>query len=93
MVVSCFQRLGMALPIDGSQDHILSVKGLKALQVGDWTKEPASIETVLSKRSGVVGGKKKKKLEAAVSTPAPEDENNELDSTGDDNQAISYVRK
>ena len=37
VIVDCFKRLGLSLPIDGSQDaKYLSIKGLDGIKVGNW---------------------------------------------------------
>ena len=38
-----FQKVGLTLPIDGSLDHELDVKGFMGLEVGDWRRDLGSL--------------------------------------------------
>jgi len=44
LVITTFQKLGLTLPIDGSSDQELMVKGIKpsTLQIGDWSRQTGS---------------------------------------------------
>jgi hypothetical protein len=37
IVKKVFRKVGLSLPIDGSADHELDIKGLQEIEVGDWT--------------------------------------------------------
>jgi hypothetical protein len=37
-IINTFRNVGLSLPIDGSQDHELSIRDLPNIVVGDWTK-------------------------------------------------------
>jgi len=52
LVVSTFRKLGLTLPIDGSSDEELSVKGIDSslLEIGDWRRDENSI---LSQEDGL----------------------------------------
>lgn len=39
-IIKCFLNVGLALPVDGSQDHLLKVRDLPQLTYGDWQKAP-----------------------------------------------------
>lgn len=34
-----FRKVGLSLPIDGSADHEIDIKGFQGLEVGDWRRE------------------------------------------------------
>lgn len=53
IITSCFRRLGLALPIDGSCNSELSVKGLQGLWVGDWNQ--TSIDVSAEKKNDITG--------------------------------------
>ena len=38
-----FRKVGLTLPIDGSLDHELDVKGFMGLEVGDWRRDLGSL--------------------------------------------------
>ena len=39
-IIRCFQSVGLSLPVDGSQDHLLRVRDLPDLAYGDWQTPP-----------------------------------------------------
>ena len=39
-IIRCvFRKIGLALPINGSADHELDIKGFTGLEIGDWRKD------------------------------------------------------
>jgi hypothetical protein len=38
LIIKTFQQVGLALPIDGSQDDIIKVKDVPDLRIGDWRR-------------------------------------------------------
>jgi len=46
----------MSLPVDGTQDHELRVKGISQLQVGDWRSENQSGELDTTNVDDLRGG-------------------------------------
>lgn len=43
VIIQTFRKLGLSFAVDGSEDHEISVKDIKNLQVGDW-RLPSHIE-------------------------------------------------
>ena len=41
-VIEGFRVVGMSLPVDGSCDHELKVKGISDIAIGDWTQDSKS---------------------------------------------------
>lgn len=39
LVKQSFRNVGLSLPIDGSQDHTLDIKGFTGIEIGDWRSE------------------------------------------------------
>jgi len=39
LISTSFRKLGLSLPIDGSSDHELDIKGFSELEIGDWTQD------------------------------------------------------
>lgn len=37
-IIKCFQSVGLVLPVDGSENHLLKVRDLLNLTIGDWQK-------------------------------------------------------
>lgn len=96
----------MSLPIDGSADHEISVKGLPNLEIGDWTREPLQ-EPVTNRRGrGPKNRNQRKDLGRENSGPensrrenlgrensGRENEDFEMSTTGDEDDRIQYVEK
>jgi hypothetical protein len=34
-----FRKVGLSLPVDGSADHEIDIKGFEGFEVGDWRRE------------------------------------------------------
>ncbi|KAG0137649.1 hypothetical protein HOY82DRAFT_597370 [Tuber indicum] len=55
VIIQSFRHLGMTLPIDGSADHELHVKGVAGLEVGDWRlMEPVEVEVEDARSSSTI---------------------------------------
>ena len=39
-IISCFKNVGLSLPVDGSEDHLLKIRDLPGITVGDWQRGP-----------------------------------------------------
>jgi hypothetical protein len=39
-IISCFKNVGLSLPVDGSEDHLLKIRDLPDITVGDWQRAP-----------------------------------------------------
>lgn len=85
----------MALPINGRQYHLLSVKGLRDLQVGDWTKQLDPSPIIGRTKSKLKTGKTGTTMENSLilSHEVSENAGDEIDSTNDNHESVSYVRK
>src|SRR5947199_2367896 len=35
-IISCFKNVGLSLAVDGSEDHLLKIRDLPDITVGDW---------------------------------------------------------
>jgi len=44
IIIQSFRKVGLALPIDGSLDHELDIKGFRGLQIGDWRREDSTAD-------------------------------------------------
>ena len=44
VIVSSFRKLGLSLPIDGSLDHELDIKGFENLEIGNWQEDLGSLD-------------------------------------------------
>ena len=55
LIVKAFQQVGITLPIDGSQDSELRIKGLKGLEIGDWRE--GGLDCNLDKKGKTCAGK------------------------------------
>jgi hypothetical protein len=43
-IIKTFQNVGLALPTDGSKDHLLKIRDLSNITVGDWHQAPKGTE-------------------------------------------------
>ena len=39
-IISCFKNVGLSLAVDGSEDHLLKIRDLPDITVGDWQRAP-----------------------------------------------------
>jgi hypothetical protein len=39
-IISCFKNVGLSLAVDGSKDHLLNIRDLPDITVGDWQRAP-----------------------------------------------------
>jgi hypothetical protein len=37
-IISCFKNVGLSLAVDGSEDHLLKIRDLPDITVGDWQR-------------------------------------------------------
>jgi len=44
VIVSSFRKLGLSLPVDGSLDHELDIKGFENLEIGNWQEDLGSLD-------------------------------------------------
>jgi hypothetical protein len=47
-IIACFKNVGLSLAIDGSEDHLLKIRDLPNITVGDWEKAPKGTEENLA---------------------------------------------
>jgi hypothetical protein len=40
VIISCFKNVGLSLAVDGSEDHLLKIRDLPDITVGDWQRVP-----------------------------------------------------
>jgi hypothetical protein len=43
-IIACFKNVGLSLVVDGSADHLLKIRDLPNLTIGDWKKVPDGTE-------------------------------------------------
>jgi hypothetical protein len=43
-IIACFKNVGLSLAVDGSEDHLLKIRDLPNLTIGDWKKVPDGTE-------------------------------------------------
>ena len=44
VIKNSFCKLGLSLPIDGSQDHELDIKGFTSIDIGNWQEDLVSLD-------------------------------------------------
>ena len=44
VIKNSFRKLGLSLPIDGSQDHELDIKGFTSIDIGNWKEDLVSLD-------------------------------------------------
>ncbi|KAG0125495.1 hypothetical protein HOY82DRAFT_543119 [Tuber indicum] len=43
IITRSFRKVGLSLPVDGSQDQELDIKGFEGLEIGNWREIPESL--------------------------------------------------
>lgn len=86
----------MSLPIDGSADHEISVKGLQNLEVGDWTRVPVEEPAAKRRDKGrkkVIQSKNLGQENSGCGNSRRENEDFEMSTLGDEDDRIEYIEK
>ena len=89
-IVDTFRKLGLALAVDGSEDHEISVKDLSDIEVGDWHLNLSAGQKENTFNALDPDAKKKREKDSGVDMSATYVMNDDEDANSSDSDSEGY---